>query len=546
MASIRLSKFGGMMPRVHEMNLPDGMATHCVDVDLSRGVLQPFRTDKKITRTTGAAVYTDGCCVALSLDKCATFARVYADCDWLVKADNTGVWVAKWQPENCDLAWCKLGFDVDLPAPSVQIVGTIAQDFNREMRQYYYTLANAHDWESEPSEPSELLVADNDLDVIISGLPTALPENVCADRVKIYCAVSGLDYGDDKPRESHFLQVGEVDLGATVFVHKAHDVYGDMCLTENYAPPPQGLHSVAYSDNGQLGGLCENELYLSAPFAPYAFPENYRYGNFKGKPIRLMISGSVGYVLTSEYPAVVELSSAPSEYGCRDIKIINTHLPIVSYRSAAVYHGGCVYGSRDGLVLLSGENARVVSLDFMTAEQWQLWQPETLRGAIVGGWYVGCTDTVAFRFKLPDNVFDQVDNWHLTQLSLQADNFHATHSGSLFFVNRAGVWAWNDGDDYKTFEWTGKLNAAQSYAAWTAYKLVVDYAPIHAVHYGYKRNKARLSPDRVTLGDKIVNDSRPKRLKVGYSELDFRVSLSGKGVVREYSIATSITDLGVS
>lgn len=546
MASIKITKFGGMLPRVHEKNLPQNMAQSCYDVDLSRGVLQPLRTDKFIAPVGGKSFYTDGCCIAASDDVCGTFARVYADCDWLVKADNSGAWVAKWLPENCDLTWCKLGFDVDLPAPQVQVVGDVAADFNREMRQYYYTLVNENDWESEPSEVSDVLVADNDKDVIVSGLIAALPENVCAEMVRIYCAVSGLDYGDDKPRDAHFLRVGEVPLGTTVFVHKAHDVYGDVCLSENNAPPPRDLHSVAYADNGQLGGLSGNELVLSAPFAPYAFPENYRYGNFRGKPKRFVVSGNVGYVLTDGFPAVVELGSVPSEAGCRDVKVVDLHLPIVSYRSAAVYHGGCVYASRDGLVLLSGEQARVVSLDFMTAEQWQLWQPETLRGAVVGGWYVGCTDTVAFRFKLPDNVFEQVDDWHLTMLSLMPKglhNFCTTDKGDLFFIRSVGVFAFAKGDDFKEMFWKKDFHFS-GFVAWSAYKLVVDYAPVRVQHTALKRLIARLSEDNVSMGDKIINDSRPKRLKNGLADLGFELRISGKGVVSEYAIATSVSELG--
>lgn len=546
MASLKITKFGGMMPRLHEKNLPQNMAQSCYDVDLSRGVLQPLRTDKFVSPVGGKSFYTDGCCIAASDDVCGTFARVYADCDYLVKADNSGAWVAKWLPSNCDLTWCKLGFDVDLPAPQVQVVGDVAADFNREMRQYYYTLVNANDWESEPSEVSDVLIADNDKDVIVSGLIATLPENVCADTVRIYCAVSGLDYGDDKPREAHFLRVDEVPLGTTVFVHKAHEVYGDLCLSENHAPPPRDLHSVAYADNGQLGGLSGDELVLSAPFAPYAFPENYRYGNFRGKPKRFVVSGNVGYVLTDGFPAVVELGSAPSEAGCRDVKVVDLHLPIVSYRSAAVYHGGCVYASRDGLVLLGGEQARVVSLDFMTAEQWQLWQPETLRGAIVGGWYVGCTDTVAFRFKLPDNVFDNVDDWHLTMLSLPAAtrNFCVHDAGTLFFISDFGVSAFAKGNDFKDFVWVGRVNAAAGMVAWSAYKLVVDDAPVAVLHRAFKRKSGRLSADVVVLGDKQVWDSRAKRLKVGYAELDIDVRIAGRGVVSEYAIATSVAELG--
>lgn len=538
MSSAKITKFGGLLPKNDNA---DWAAEKCLDVDLSRGFLQPFRTDKKIAENTNQnkSLYTNGCCITASQDSCATFARVHFDCDYLIQADNAGIWVAKWQPErDCLLNFEPLGFDLSLPAPTAQVLGVVAENFNREMRQYFYTVVNSWGWESPPSDVNEVVVADSDKDVIIANLTTELPENV--EKIRIYCAVSGLDYGDDKPRDSHFLQIGEIDKGQTVFVHKAQTTYGDTCATENHNPPPRGIHSIAFSENGQIGGIVGKELHLSEPFAPYAFAERYRYGDFRGLPKRFLISGNYGYVLTDECPAVVDMTTIND---VRDVQCINEYLPIVSCCSAATFSGGCVYATKNGLVLLSGANAKVITLDLMTAEQWQMWQPETLRGVIFEGWYYGVSDNTAFRFRLPENIFETVDNWHLTNLSIRADNFCAAADG-LYFVNDAGVFAFNAGNDYKELFWQTKINKSQGFVAWSAYKLVVDYAPAHVQHIGYKRKMGRLTSDKVILGDKLVGDSRPHRLKAGYAELDFSVSLRTKGAIREYTIATSVAELG--
>lgn len=78
----------------------------------------------------------------------------------------------------------------------------------------------------------------------------------------------------------------------------------------------------------------------------------------------------------------------------------------------------------------------------------------------------------------------------------------------------------------------------------TAYKLVQDFAETQVKHTAYKRHRSELVREPVILGDKTVIDSRPHRLKAGYSTLQFDVEITGTGEVFEYHIATSVAELG--
>ena len=115
----------------------------------------------------------------------------------------------------------------------------------------------------------------------------------------------------------------------------------------------------------------------------------------------------------------------------------------------------------------------------------------------------------------------------------------------LFFATADGIFQWNVGGDWKTFRWMGKLNTTPGYTAFTAYKLVHDYTPTHVKHTAYKRHRSEMVQESVILGEKIVIDSRPHRLKGGYSTLQFDVEITGQGEVLEYHVATSVAELGV-
>lgn len=548
------------MPRVHEQDIAAAMAQECVDVDLSRGTLRPFRTDKKVWDGAAAAFYTDGCCVAVSQECAVSFAKLAGACGFLVSSsDGDFPKIARLPCApakgavdsgllDCGLTWCRLGFPCDLPALDVQALNGHSGDFNSEARQYYYTLVN--DWdgaglqESMPSAVSDVLLCHNDNDVVLSGIPTAF-DGYCVRAVRIYCAVTGLEYGsENKPFQADFLLVGEVPLGTGVFVHKAHTVYGEPCLTEEYAPPPACMHSIQYCGNGQLGGIVGNELWLSEPLKPHAFPEAYRYGRFRSKPLRFLCGGGVGYVLTDGFPVVVETESPCQTQGCRKVSELKETLPLVSWRSAAVYNGACVYASFDGLVMMAGTDVRVISAEWFTPEQWQLLRPDTLRGAVHDGWYFGTTDSVSFRFKIPDAVHGKVNIDSLGELSIRADAWFRCDNDRLFFAADGGIFEWNAGAEWKEFVWRGRLNVLPGYTVISAYKVVHHFEPVRVVHRGYKYRKNARVADTVVLGDRVLRDSRPHRLKVGYAVLEADVEIRSRGEVREYHFAGSVAELG--
>ena len=50
--------------------------------------------------------------------------------------------------------------------------------------------------------------------------------------------------------------------------------------------------------------------------------------------------------------------------------------------------------------------------------------------------------------------------------------------------------------------------------------------------------------EHIVVGDHITFDNKPRRLRAGYSTINFDVAISGKGEVTEYHIATSVNELG--
>lgn len=544
MPSLKLTQFGGIAPRQRSNNLHQAMAQEAEDVDLARGTLRPWRTDKKVSDKTGNALFVDKCCYLTSDNCLAHFSRMDTDCGYLIASGVKDYPVIQKRENACNNDWKRLGFPVELTAPTAQFLGTLSQDFNQELRQYIYTLVDDFGFESAPSLPSEPIYAHNDQAVVLSGLPTNFPTYSIA-KVRLYCAVTPLDYGDPKANyEASFLLVDEWQIGTGSYVHQPHTVYGEACLTEEYEPPHDCITDLQYCGNGQIGGLVKNELWLSEPLKPHAFPEAYRYGRFKGKPKRFLCGERTGYLLTDSYPVVMEMESPCQSQGCRQISQLEETLPIISRQSACLYNGACFYASQDGLVMLSGNQAKVITTDLYSQEQWQALAPWTMIGVVHDGYYFGFTTSHSLRFKVPDSIHENVQIEQLTTLSIRPKAVYRSEQDGLFFATDDGIYQWNAGLDWKTFKWKGRLNALPGYTAMTAYKVVQDFAENRVKHTAYKRHRNELVPEPVVLGDKTVSDSRPHRLKAGYASLYFDVEITGKGEVWEYHIATSVAELG--
>lgn len=555
MAELKLTRFTGLVPRLHKRNLPETSSVKCLDVDLSNGTLKPFRTNKKVSDKTGSYIFVDNCCYITS-DNCRASVDIIEDeCSIVVATGIKPYPVQNLKLPACNNQWIRLGFP-ETTKPTAQSIDFAPKphkvgdhyDLAREVRQYFYTLVTCLDsgsacQESLPSEPSDYVECHNQDDVVISGILTEAPPEYKITSVRIYCAATMLDF-EGKEQEAVFLEVGEVPFGTGTFVHKGGTDYGDECMTEEYDNLPDSASNLVYCNNGQLAALVGCELWMSEPFKPHAWPEAYHYGRFSGKPIRFLPTESVGYILTDSVPAIIEVESPCTSQGCRKVTQLQETHPIISYNSAATYNGSCFYATNDGIVMLQGVSSSVVTAPYFSRDDWLAIAPWTLRGTVHDGYYYGFTDVMSFRFKVPDNVHEQFEGSTLVELSDKPICVYRTKQDKLMLAFDDGVYEFDEGLEWREFQWKSKPYTAPGYTAFTAYKIVGDYTDFHVVHRLLKRQRDEMVDEAIVVGDHTTYDNKPRRLRAGYSTINFDVSISGKGEVTEYHIATSVNELG--
>ncbi|MBS9779167.1 MAG: hypothetical protein KGV51_00935 [Moraxellaceae bacterium] len=531
---IHITDFGGLVPRLTHFNTKPNMAEIAENINLERGTLKPFRTPKKISDKTGQSLYVHnynlgGCCV--NTGAChENFTYFGFGQDEITV--NTGLYPYPTYSTECE-QWQKLGFTCNLSKPIANTVEEVTEDFTLEDRSYYYTLVNKMGWESQPSYPSKAIQCNTGKTVIV----TNIADNVTDDYeyINIYRTVNQLDYGvkQQDSVSAEYLYVGSIAKGEHSFTDNTL-IGGDVCPSEEYDPPPNDLHSIDMWREGRLVGLSKNCFVMTERNLPHAWNRKYHITFDECQAKRVIATDKKAYILTDGKPFVISLNGE-CEDKSQAVTINDTlePLPIISRQSAVKYMGSVVYASTDGLILLDGVNAKLLTEEYYTAKQWQALHPHTMKGAIHEGYYYGVTDKTFIRFKLPSPIYNTQAEKCLTTLSLRPTALHTSVKGRLYLSLADGIYEWEQGDDYLPMTWKSKTLTQAGITHFGAFKLVTANHGNQIQHFMDKRQ----------IQDYQHKHNKPVRLPIGYKGINWQVQISGKNEVYEYHLAPSIREL---
>ncbi len=314
-------------------------------------------------------------------------------------------------------------------------------------------------------------------------------------------------------------------------------VVGSACVSYDYEAPPNDLREIQSWRDGRLAGLSGNIFMMTERNLPYAWNSKFNV-TFYDTAIALICTNKTGYVLTDGKPVILTLKG---DYNPKDTPIdvveVAETLPILSRRSACEYLGGVVYASNDGLVLLHQGNARVITSEYYTPEQWRKLHPHTMKGIVYQGHYYGTTDKGTIRFRLSDSIYATEQKNGLTTISLQPTTWFKSDADRLYMIlddeQYKGVYEWNEGKGKLPMRWRGNLNTFAGITRLSAYKVIADESGNEITHFVDSREIQKYTHKQ----------NKPTRLPVGRHGIDWQVEITGKAEVFEYHIAPSIREL---
>lgn len=171
-----------------------------------------------------------------------------------------------------------------------------------------------------------------------------------------------------------FKYVDEIPAATTSYADTTADTdLGEDIPSVDWEMPPVGLTGLITLPNGVMAGFVNNELCLSEPNIPYAWPITYRK-NTDWTIVAIkdwgqsIVIGTTGkpYRVTGTHPDVMTMSR------------INIRQACASSRGMVTLENGVAYPSPDGLVYIGSNTVAVITEHLLRKDEWDQFNPSSL------------------------------------------------------------------------------------------------------------------------------------------------------------------------
>ena len=353
----------------------------------------------------------------------------------------------------------KLGIPAPANAPSTTKSGTADATQTPFDVSYVFTFVSAIGEEGPPSPPSTPIVLTDTESVALSmgNTPSGNYNFGSGALRRIYRSNTG-------STNTQFQFVGEIPIATTTFTDtKNGDELGEVLPSATWIKPPDddsslnpsgpllGLIPVA---NGIMAGFTGNRLCLSEPFLPHAWPVAYRI-TLEDDIVAIAATGNGIVALTKGRPYLVA-GTDPSSMSALKIEVQQA---CVNKNSVVDMGGYILYAAPDGLVAVSGNDARVVTQGLISAKQWNAdFKPTSIRAFRHEDTYVAFyTDGSTHKGWVYDPRAQQAALSTLTASAETRGGFEQSDNGELYLIHGSNIVEYRNGTSPNTLTFKSKV-----------------------------------------------------------------------------------------
>ena len=431
-------------------------------------------------------------------------------------------------------------------------------------RSYVYTWISAYGEEGAPSPPTVVTGKTDDAWSITLTAAAAgdLGVNRNLTKTRIYRTVTS-----DQGVATYFMVV-ELPIATLSY----SDTLGDPVVTLNqqlqsdgWTPPPSDLEGFIVMPNGIVAGWRANELWMSEPYRPHAWPAAYCQ-TVEYPIVGMGIANQTLVICTQGLPVT---ASGVSPAYIKQSKLTNFE-PCMSRGSILSVPAGVFYASPNGLVQVTPGQAANVTFQLINKDKWiQLVPVSTLRAVRFGMAYYaygtgrpGVFEDTAFNTTDTTNAFTDEDfsgayNGILIDVSNQRVAFNLLKSvepiinvhndpwSGEVFVLKTGKVYWIDQTDpmqpCEPYRWKSKLFTTAEPMNLGALQIRFD-APAWIVPGDY--GIVRVFADKVEVTNRpLVKSGQIMRLPSGFKADLWQLQIESKVQVKKVHLASSINEL---
>lgn len=373
-ASIRVTLFGGIIPRLSDRGLPDNAAQFALNAKLYSGELRAWNTLKELGTLSISNAKTVFHYFHGGSDRYLAF-DVYTN---VVKAPLVNETLGRlyWTNQNgafinttTRIVAAQPPYKLGVPAPTgtFTVVPTLGTNDTAESRVYLATVRTAWGEESAPGVPVSVN-GNADGTWTVNGLNTLTIDTANYPNIthlslwRTITSATGVDY--------RFVADWPVGARPASYVDNvsATTLSAAFALPSlGWDLPPPGLLGAISVAGGFLAGFVGRTVYLSVPYQPHAWPEDYQFA-VDDDIVGLGTFGNT-IVVCTKGRAFVLFGPAPEAMTLQKLEGVQ---PCLSARSIVSTTGGVMYASTDGLVIVDGSSGRgqIISRQWVTKDEW--------------------------------------------------------------------------------------------------------------------------------------------------------------------------------
>jgi hypothetical protein len=403
-----------------------------------------------------------------------------------------------------------------------EVIAIFNIEASRPMKQfqcYVQTLVDEYGQESPPSDVSEEVEWDINDKLTVKTYSGAGPSGSAAVKARLYRSAVGSD-------QTNFYFLAEVTPGQSYIDFKRDaDLDELMPLIEN---PPSVMYGLVSMAGGFFAAFNGKELYFSEPYMPYSWPIKYRLtldydivGLCSKENDLLVTTKGTPYYGSGSHPEILTITKMPINQAC------------VSKRGMAYVDAMALYPSPDGIVMVSGGSANLVTNQMYTREQWQALTPSGMAAAGHDGKYIAFHATGGILLDLTG------ENGILTTTDQTALGVHQDlENDELYLIQTTNVMKWRGGTNKLQVTWKSKEYQFQQPVSWSAAKIVAAAY----VGSGLQEMHLRFYSEGTLVLDYTVTSQKAFRLpKVRWEKL-WSFEITGYDAVHRLCIGTSMEE----
>ena len=451
--------FNGIAPKINPKRLSESLAQTAKNCILDQAVLGPMPTTATTADTVNfdsVSIYKYDANTWIGNNRDRDFARVPVANDTLERIVIT-------DELNYPYVYSAgASYRLGIPAPTSALTPTPTEapedpnGVDAETISYVVTFVDAWGAEGPPSIPSASVdrVRDTQVDLTNLPQPPAGNYNWGSGAVKrIYRSNTGT-------AGANYQYVDQVDIAAASYTDNIDNGdLGELMPSLTWIGPPDDdtalypagpMVGVLELPNGVLAGFSGRTLCFSEPYLYHAWPLEYRV-TFNEDIVSIVSITSGLLVTTVEKPYMVT-GVSPAAMAVTDMDVKQA---CVSKKGTVDMGKYAIYPSPDGLVLVEGNSATLITESMFTREQWQTrYDPTTIHAYQWEGKYIafyGDPGVGGFVFdpRGGANAFVEIDDWYDA-------GYYSAIDDTLFLSDGGNIIKWAQGNGYTSYTWKSR------------------------------------------------------------------------------------------